>query len=173
MASNVQFLAQQLVWLDLFEPDRVLSSIEVRSTLVDQIRQRQFEDQQLCDLCDQVFRSETISGIVDPDGILRFDGSLYVPKVGDLIQTIPYEAHCSRYSIHPGAAKTYLDSKQLYWWKWEEITMDFILGLPRTSQGHDSIWLIVDRLTKSAHFIPVSSSYTAERLVQIYLQQIV
>jgi hypothetical protein len=40
-------------------------------------------------------------------------------------------------------------------WKWEEISMDFISGIPRSEKGHDSIWVIVDRLTKSAHFIPV------------------
>jgi hypothetical protein len=40
-------------------------------------------------------------------------------------------------------------------WKWEDISMDFIIGLPKTSQRHDSIWVIVDRLTKTAHFLPV------------------
>jgi hypothetical protein len=45
-------------------------------------------------------------------------------------------------------------------WKWEEIGMDFIVGLPRTSAGYDSIWVIVDRLTKVAHFIPVRTKYT-------------
>ena len=44
-------------------------------------------------------------------------------------------------------------------WKWEEIGMDFITGLPRSSQGYDSIWVIVDRLTKSAHFLPVKNTY--------------
>ena len=39
-------------------------------------------------------------------------------------------------------------------WKWEKIAMDFVSGLPRSSRGHDAIWVIVDRLTKSAHFIP-------------------
>jgi hypothetical protein len=42
-------------------------------------------------------------------------------------------------------------------WKWEEIGMDFIVGLLRTSTGYDSIWVIVDRLTKVAHFIPVKT----------------
>jgi hypothetical protein len=44
-------------------------------------------------------------------------------------------------------------------WKWEEIGIDFITGLPRTSKGYDSIWVIVDRLTKVAHFIPVKTTY--------------
>ncbi|WMV37766.1 hypothetical protein MTR67_031151 [Solanum verrucosum] len=54
-------------------------------------------------------------------------------------------------------------------WKWERITMDYVVGLPRTSRGHDSIWVIVERLTKSAHFIPVRTSYNAERLSRILL----
>jgi hypothetical protein len=45
-------------------------------------------------------------------------------------------------------------------WKWKEIGMDFIVGLPRTRDGYDSIWVIVDRLTKVAHFIPVKTTYT-------------
>jgi hypothetical protein len=44
-------------------------------------------------------------------------------------------------------------------WKWENIYMYFIVGLPRTSRGYNSIWVIMDRLTKSAHFIPVSTTY--------------
>ena len=58
-------------------------------------------------------------------------------------------------------------------WKWEDISMDFIVGLPNTSQRHDSIWVIVDRLTKTAHFIPVHTTYTAKKYAEIYLDRIV
>nr|CAB3505086.1 unnamed protein product [Digitaria exilis] len=58
-------------------------------------------------------------------------------------------------------------------WKWEDINMDFIVGLPRTPQGHDSIWVIVDRLTKTAHFIPVNTFYNAKKYAEIYLERIV
>ena len=58
-------------------------------------------------------------------------------------------------------------------WKWEEISMDFIVGLPRTQSGYDSIWVIVDRLTKVAHFIPVKESYRRAQLVELYMSRIV
>ena len=58
-------------------------------------------------------------------------------------------------------------------WKWEDISMDFIVVLPNTSQKHDSIWVIVDRLTKTAHFLPVQTTYSAKKYAQIYLDQIV
>jgi len=58
-------------------------------------------------------------------------------------------------------------------WKWEEINMDFVVGLPRTRRQHDSIWVIVDRLTKSAHFLPVKVSYSAEDYAKLYIKEIV
>ena len=51
--------------------------------------------------------------------------------------------------------------------------MDFIVGLPRTTNGCNSIWVIVDRLTKSAHFIPVKTSYTTKKYAEIYFDRIV
>ena len=58
-------------------------------------------------------------------------------------------------------------------WKWEEISMDFIVGLPKSSRGNDSIWVIVDRLTKVSHFIPVKTTYRADQLAQLYVNRIV
>jgi transposase InsO family protein len=67
----------------------------------------------------------------------------------------------------------YMDIRQKYWWKWDEIGMDFVVGLPKTQKGHDSIWVIVDRLTKSAHFIPVRTNYGGEKLAKLYVENIV
>ncbi|WVZ70439.1 LOW QUALITY PROTEIN: hypothetical protein U9M48_019110 [Paspalum notatum var. saurae] len=58
-------------------------------------------------------------------------------------------------------------------WKWEEITMDFIVGLPRTQKGYNSIWVVVDLLTKIAHFIPVNTTYSGAKLAELYISRIV
>jgi hypothetical protein len=58
-------------------------------------------------------------------------------------------------------------------WKWEKITMDFVSGLPRTQKGYDSIWVIVDRLTKSAHFLPAKSTFGADKLARLFIDEIV
>jgi hypothetical protein len=58
-------------------------------------------------------------------------------------------------------------------WKWDDISRDFIVGLPLTSRNHDSIWVVVDRLTKTAHFIAVNSTYSAKDYAEIYLDRIV
>ncbi|GKF13018.1 reverse transcriptase domain-containing protein, partial [Tanacetum coccineum] len=58
-------------------------------------------------------------------------------------------------------------------WKWERITMDFITKLPKTSNEHDTIWVIVDRLTKSAHCIPTQETDNMEPLTRLYIKEIV
>ncbi|WMV57610.1 hypothetical protein MTR67_050995 [Solanum verrucosum] len=58
-------------------------------------------------------------------------------------------------------------------WKWEMIAMDFVVGLPKTLGKFDSIWVLVDRLTKSTHFIPVRIDYNAEQLAKVYVKKIV
>ena len=58
-------------------------------------------------------------------------------------------------------------------WKWEEVGMDFIVGLPHTQRGYDSIWVIVDWLTKVAHFILVKTHYKGPKLAQLYMEKIV
>jgi hypothetical protein len=56
-------------------------------------------------------------------------------------------------------------------WKWEEIGIAFIVGLPHTRDGYDSIWVIVDKLTKVAHFIPVKTTYSGAQLAELYMSR--
>jgi hypothetical protein len=148
----------------------------------------------------------------DADRVLLFKDRLVVLKDFELHRKIMDEAHCSRYSIHPGTNKMYRDLKKNFWWtrmkreiakyvlecdtcrrikadhlrptgnlqplsipewKWENICMDFIVGLPRTSRGYNSIWVIVDRLTKSAHFIPIAMTFRVRQYVELYISHIV
>ncbi|XP_050378569.1 uncharacterized protein LOC126795878, partial [Argentina anserina] len=67
----------------------------------------------------------------------------------------------------------YLFSQKELLWKWEQISMDFVTGLPRSKKGHDAIWVIVDRLTKSAHFLPVSMKYSVDVLGKLYVDEVV
>ena len=86
-----------------------------------------------------------------------------------------YVARCDNYSrvkaIHLKSAGLF-QPLPILGWKWEEISMDFITGLPMTQQGHDSIWVIADRLTKSAHFIPVNTTDCVGKYVELYVSQI-
>ncbi|KAL5542399.1 hypothetical protein UlMin_010109 [Ulmus minor] len=58
-------------------------------------------------------------------------------------------------------------------WKWEQISMDFVVGLPKTTNGYDAVWVIVDRLTKSVHFLPIKITYSLEQLADLYVKEIV
>ena len=66
-----------------------------------------------------------------------------------------------------------LQQPEILEWKWEQISMDFVTKLPRTKKGHDSIWVIVDRLTKFVHFLPMREDFGMERLAQLYINEII
>ncbi|GKF73448.1 retrotransposon protein, putative, ty3-gypsy subclass, partial [Tanacetum coccineum] len=55
--------------------------------------------------------------------------------------------------------------------EWDEISMDFVTGLPRTQRKHDAIWVVVDRLTKSAHFLPIRKDYPVSKLAEMFQQE--
>jgi hypothetical protein len=58
-------------------------------------------------------------------------------------------------------------------WKWDQIAMDFVVDLPKTLNGHDAIWVVIDRLTKSAHFIPIKITDPVPKLAELYIREIV
>ncbi|GJU28487.1 putative reverse transcriptase domain-containing protein [Tanacetum coccineum] len=113
------------------------------------------------------------------NGEIYFFDRIWIPSVGDVRKLIMDEAHTSRYSVHPGANKMYYDLRDLYWWpeisewKWEKIIMDFVTKLLKSSSGYDMIWVIVDRLTKLAHFLHIREDYKREKLAKIYTNEIV
>ncbi|GKA36160.1 putative reverse transcriptase domain-containing protein [Tanacetum coccineum] len=80
---------------------------------------------------------------------------------------------CSRVKAECQKPSGLLVQPEIPMWKWERITMDFITKLPKTSNGHDTIWVIVDRLTKSAHFIPTRETDSMETLTRLYIKEIV
>ncbi|KAK1685186.1 hypothetical protein QYE76_046034 [Lolium multiflorum] len=84
------------------------------------------------------------------------------------------ECHtCQRVKAEHQSPAGLLKPLEIPEWKWDEIGMDFVTGLPMTSKKKDMIWVIVDRLTKSAHFIPVNQKDDSEKLVNIYVKEIV
>ncbi|XP_020102631.1 uncharacterized protein LOC109720150 [Ananas comosus] len=146
----------------------ILAALVVQPTLLEQIKERQSSDPYL-----QKVRCEVKSGrgddfAVGSDGALRFRNRLCMPKDEEIQKAILQEAHQSPYSVHPGK----LQSLPIPVWKWENIAMDFIVGLSCSQTGHDTIWVIVDRLTKSAHFLPIHATWSGDKLAQVYLDEI-
>jgi hypothetical protein len=79
---------------------------------------------------------------------------------------------CQRVKAEPQRPARLLYPLKILEWKWEQIGMDFIVGLPRTQAGYDSIWVIMDRLIKVAHFIPVKTTYSGAKLAELYISRI-
>jgi hypothetical protein len=79
--------------------------------------------------------------------------------------------HCQRVKAKYQRPTGLLQPLKIPEWKWEEIMMDFIVGLPRTQARYNSIWVIVDRLTKVVHFIPVKTTYSGATLVELYMSR--
>ncbi|GJV66312.1 putative reverse transcriptase domain-containing protein [Tanacetum coccineum] len=118
-----------------------------------------------------------------PDGTLCIEKRSWLPHLRGLSDLIMHESHKSKYSIHLRSDKRLkLDTKNhlVCWYnlrylnmKWEKITTDFIIKLPKMSSGYDSIWVIIDRLTKTAHFLPKKEIDMMERLTRLYLKEVV
>nr|GEU49768.1 hypothetical protein [Tanacetum cinerariifolium] len=78
---------------------------------------------------------------------------------------------CSKFNAEHQKPSGLLVQPKIPEWKWEKITMDFITKLPKTTNGYDTIWVIADRLTKSAHFLPVRENDHMEKLMKLYMKK--
>nr|XP_009799734.1 PREDICTED: uncharacterized protein LOC104245771 [Nicotiana sylvestris] len=114
-----------------------------KSLLVERIKATQYEDERLCKYRNEALAGKSKDMIIESDGVLRMGDTLCVADVK---------------AEHQQPAGL-LQQIEIPEWKWERITMNFVTGLPRTLRGYDSVWVIVDRLTKSAHFLPVKTTY--------------
>ena len=176
------------------------------------IKEAQDKDETLQKCKDKAVKGELPGYSIGPDGILRYQDRLFLPKDEEIKQEVLREVHYTRYTVHPWNNKMYQDLKQKFcWdnmkreiaqynskcltcqqvkaehqkpagllqplevpeWKWEHITMDFVTGLSKTQKGHDAIWVIVDRLTKSTHFLAMNVKDPLPKLAKMYIEEIV
>ncbi|GJS14475.1 putative reverse transcriptase domain-containing protein [Tanacetum coccineum] len=116
------------------------------------------------------------------DGTLCLKDRSWLPCYGDLRTVIMQESHKSKYSIHPGSKKMYQDMKKLYWWPNIKANIATYVSkcltcsmvkLPNSSQGYNTIWVIVDQLTKSAIFVPMRETDPMDKLGRMYLKEVV
>ncbi|GKD28113.1 putative reverse transcriptase domain-containing protein [Tanacetum coccineum] len=96
------------------------------------------------------------------DGTLCLHGKSWLPCYGDLRSVVMHESHKSKYSIHLGSEKMYQDMKKLYWWS------NMKADISTSSQGFDTIWVIMDRLTKSTYFLPIRENDPLDKLARSF-----
>nr|GEY82853.1 hypothetical protein [Tanacetum cinerariifolium] len=110
----------------------------------------------------------------DDGGIYFFD-HIWIPSVGgrDIAEYVSGCLTCSKVKAEHQKPSGLLQQPKIPEWKSKKITMDLVTSLPRSSSGYDAIWVIVDRLTKSDHFLPIREDYKREKLARIYINEIV
>uniref|UniRef100_A0A1U7YBN8 Uncharacterized protein LOC104245454 n=1 Tax=Nicotiana sylvestris TaxID=4096 RepID=A0A1U7YBN8_NICSY len=143
LAKDIQRLEDTGIRFSVGNSEALLACAQAKSSLVERITATQYEDERLCKYRDEVLAGKSKDMIVESDGVLRMGDRLYVADV---------KAEHQR----PTGLPQQIEIPE---WKWERINMDFVTGLPRTLRGYDSVWVIVDRLTKLAHFLPVKTTY--------------
>nr|GEV86505.1 hypothetical protein [Tanacetum cinerariifolium] len=105
------------------------------------------------------------------NGTLCLRTIIWIPYFGDLRTLIIHDLHKSKYLIHPRSDKMYQDLKKLYWWP--NMKAKIATYFPKTKTSQNAIWVIVDRLTKSAHFLPMKETDSMEKWTRQYLKEVV
>ncbi|GKC13784.1 putative reverse transcriptase domain-containing protein [Tanacetum coccineum] len=188
-SGKANVVADALSRKEQIEPFRVRALVmTIGLNLPKRILEAQIEDQKLENLVNEdvggMIRKDIPKEKLEPrvDGTLCLNGRSWLPCYGDLRSVIMHESHKSKYSIHPGSEKMYQDMKKLYWWPNMKADIATYVSkfltyarvkLPKSSQSFDTIWVIVDRLTKSAHFLPIRENDPLDKLARLYLNRIV
>jgi len=183
------------------EPEFIrCSTLVISSDFLGLIRERQARDVSLLKVKELLGSDQAKEFPLGSDGVLRFRGRVCVPDDVELRKLVLEEGHKSRLSLHLGMTKMYQDLKENFWWQGmkKEVAqfvsacltyqkakvehqkpggtlqpLDFVTHLPRTVREHDAIWVVVDRLTKSAHFFAVNLKMPMAKLAQLYIREIV
>ncbi|GKB13728.1 putative reverse transcriptase domain-containing protein [Tanacetum coccineum] len=177
-------IADSLIRKERIKPLRVRSLVmTIHPNLPSQIIKAQTEALKKENIKAENLRGMDKSFEIRPDGTRCIKNRSWLPLFGNLRDLIMYESHKSKYSIHSGSDKIVkaecqkpsglLVQPEIHMWKWERITMDFITKLSKTSNEHDTIWVIVDRLTKSAYFISTRKTDSMETITRLYIKEIV
>ncbi|GJR51216.1 putative reverse transcriptase domain-containing protein [Tanacetum coccineum] len=190
-ATHVEFFS------DEDEPEVDLGNITNSYTVPTTPNIRIHKDYPITNVFGDVKSSIQTRRITKPTSEQGFLSAVYEQKTHDTLNTCLYACFLSQ--IEPTSiAKALFDSswveamhEELFYsatmtarfaiiqqpeipkWKWQRVAMDFVMKLPRISSGHDAIWVIIDRLTKSAHFLPMREDYKMDRLARLYLNEIV
>ncbi|GJV04689.1 putative reverse transcriptase domain-containing protein [Tanacetum coccineum] len=140
-----------------------------------QVETRKEDNYGTKDLCGMIKNLEPRA-----DETLCLKNKSWIPCFGNLRALIMHESHKSMYSIHHGSDKMYQDLKKLYWWPNMKVEIATYVSkcmtcakLPKMTSGQDTIWVIIDRFTKSAHFLPMKETNTMEKLMRQYLKEVV
>ncbi|KAM6542928.1 hypothetical protein CsatB_007375 [Cannabis sativa] len=131
-----------------------LGFLLMQSDLLERIKVAKLEDPKLFKIREDVLAGKSKDFSISDSGMLLFKARGCVPDNTELKKEILDEAHTTQ-------------------WKWEDIAMDLVVGLSRTIGMYDSVWVLVDRFTKSAHFLPIKVTYTIDQYADLYVKEIV
>ncbi|GKA77362.1 putative reverse transcriptase domain-containing protein [Tanacetum coccineum] len=159
------------------KPRRVRAmSITIHSGLKTKILEAQVEaSKDLKALAEWLRGLETHFERRDNGGIYFFD-RIWIPSPDmkkDIAEYVSRCLTCSKIKAEHQKPSGLLQQQEIPEWKWEKITVDLVTRFPRSSSGYDTIWVIVDRLTNSAHFLPIRDDFKMEKLARIYINEIV
>ncbi|XP_050918879.1 uncharacterized protein LOC127136354 [Lathyrus oleraceus] len=155
-----------------------LGILKLTSGILEEIIEGQKTDVEFVDRLVLINQDKGGDFRIDKNDVMKFRARVSVLNVPKLKKSILEEGHISGLGIHPRATKMYQDLKKLFWWlgmkkEWDNISMDLVTSFPKKAKGCDSIWVTIDRLTKSTHFIPIKISYPLQKLDETYIEKVV
>ena len=161
------------VILEAKDSEALLATFHVRLLLMDQILARQSQDPQMIKLKEEIEKGKKTEFQIRDDGMIVKEHYWWNGMKKEIASFISRCLTCQQVKVEHQKPAGKIQLLLIPVWKWDKITMDFVTGLPRTQRQHDAIWVIVDRLTKSAHFLPVNVEDSLEKLAQLYVDEIV